>query len=69
MSQLTIDEFQQNIGMNVASRTVKTAGITGHMQRGTIAYSISFEDGTTLEVTPIRGLDGEPALSVTITKD
>lgn len=69
MSQLlTIDQFHENIGTNVASRTVKNAGITGHLQRGTIAYRIDFEDGATLDVKPIVGLDGQPALSVVVSK-
>ncbi|WP_199032703.1 hypothetical protein [Ralstonia sp. ASV6] len=68
MTQLTIDQFHENLGMAAASRTVKNAVILGHAERGTTNYQITFADDVKLDVKPIRGLDGEPALSVEVSK-
>lgn len=69
MPQITLDEFHRNLAKKVASRTILNAGTTSHQAKGIIAYSIEFEDGTTLEITPIQGSDGMPALSVSINSD
>lgn len=69
MPKITIDEFHQNVGDHVEARTIKSALIMGHQGRGDISYTITFEDGTVLDIKAIRGADGEPALEVTATKD